>query len=212
MKKIHYSRTGYNGDYTYTSVCGKKVATHQKNETSSIYPEDANCQDCLAELAYKADIEKEKTGIKIRIYLESDILQSGEFRNAQREVYRFAEQNGLNCVERIFSQVIDRAWHDLDKTWQAVKNADEIYSTSSLLPLCGDANMGAPVIFNGMCARAVKEKINGKSVIILNHLSSINWYYIDIGTMKKAFKKNSLYMYDDSGEGLIKIDVSQIKK
>lgn len=42
MKKIHYSREGYNGDFTYTSVCGKQVKTHQDNESSSIYPNEAS--------------------------------------------------------------------------------------------------------------------------------------------------------------------------
>ena len=211
MKKVHYSRTGYNGDYTYTSVCGEKVKTHQDNEDTSIYPEEANCKKCLATNEFKADIDKTKTDIKTRIYIESDILQADEFMDAQRTVSEFVKKDGLKCVDRVFSQVLDRAWHDLEKTWQAVKNADEIYSTSSLVPLCGDSYMGAPVIFNGMCERAVKEKITGKSVIILNHLKHICWDFIDIPTMKKAFKENSLFMYDDGYRNLVKVKMSKIK-
>lgn len=212
MKTIHYSRTGYNGDFTYTSVCGKKVQTHQDNEESSIYPESANCKKCLATKDLKSDIDKTKTDIKVRIYIESDTLQADEFRNAQREVFDFAEKKGLKCVDRVFSEVLDRAWHDLERTWQAVKDADEIYSTSSFVPLCGNPSMGAPAIFNGMCKRAIKENVTGKSVIVLNQMKNICWDYIDIKAMKEAFKDNDLFMYDDECDNLIKIEISKIKK
>lgn len=215
MKKIHYSRSGYNGDYTYTSVCGKKVKTHQDNEESTIYPEKANCKECLKSKAYKTDLNDSNTFLKSilrRIYIESDILDASEFRNAQRSAADFAVMNGEKYVDRVFSQVLDRAWHDLENTWEAVKNADEIYATSSFIPLCGDPNMGAPVIFNGMCKRAIAENITGKSVIILNQLKNISWTYIDISAMKKAFAENDLFMWDDDWNELIRIDISKIKK
>lgn len=215
MKITHYSRTGYNGDYTYTSVCGQKVKTHQDHENSTIYPNQANCKECLETSEYKTDLDdniKIKTDIKRRIYIESDILQADEFRGAQGEVFDFAKKNGLKCVDRVFSQVLDHAWHDLENTWKAVKEADEIYSTSSFIPLCGNPSMGAPVIFNGMCKRAIAEKIKGKSVIVLNQLNNICWDHIDIKSMKQAFKENSLFMYDDKYENLVKVEISKIKK
>lgn len=214
-KLIHYSRTGYNGDFTYTSVCGKEVRTHQDHVESTIYPEKANCKKCLATKKFKTDLAdgiKTKDGILRRIYIESDFLHADEFRRAQREVLDLAKEKGLKCVDRAFSKVLDRAWHDLENTWQAVKDADEIYSASSFIPLCGNPGMGAPVIFNGMCKRAVAENIKGKTVVVLNQLKHICWDYIDIPAMKKAFKDNSLFMYDDDNEKLIKIEVSKIKK
>lgn len=60
------------------------------------------------------------------------------------------------------------------------------------MPLVGGSYMGAPVIFNGMCERAVKENITGKSVIIFNTLENIEWYMIDVKIMKQAFKANNL--------------------
>lgn len=212
-KLIHYSRTGYNGDFTYTSVCGKKVKTHQDNEESSINPEEANCKKCMRTEKYKVDFNDTRTmgrDIKRRIYIESDILQANEFRHAQSEVFDFVKAKGLICVDRVFSQVLDHAWHDLEKTWKAVKNADEIYATSSLMPLVGGSYMGAPVIFNGMCERAIKENITGKVVVILNGLDNINWYMIKIKLMKEAFKKNHLFMRNDNYD-LVKINVSKIK-
>lgn len=213
-KKItHYSRTGYNGNYTYTSVCGKKVKTHQDHEDSSVDPEEANCPKCLATNKFKTDLSDQKetgNGIKRRIFIESDILQASELAGVQNTVHHFVKEKGQKCVDRIFSQVLDGAWHDLEKTWAAVKKADEIYADSSLMPLCGNSYMGAPVIFNGMCERAIKEGVSGKSVIILNKLEDISWYMIKIDVMKKAFEKNDLFMYDDNYD-LVKIDVSKIK-
>ena len=210
MKTIHYSRCGYEGKYMYKSVCGKEVKTHQDNEESTIYPEKANCEHCLATSEFKSDTSKTPADIKVRIYIESDILQADEFRSAQREVFDFVSAQGLKSVNRIFSQVLDKAWHDLENTWKAVKAADEIYATSSFIPMCGDPSMGAPVIFNGMCKRAIEEGVSGKSVIILNEFKNIYWYHIDIKAMKKAFKENSLFMQDEDFN-LIKINVSKIK-
>lgn len=214
MKLIHYSRYGYNGDLTYTSVCGKKVKSHLENEMCSIHPEKTNCKECKNTKEYKSDwtdTYNTSSDIKRRIYIESDILHKNEFKSAQNKVEDFAKDNGLKCVDRVFSDVLDYAWHDLEKTWQSVKSADEIWATSSLMPISGGSYMGAPVIFNGMCERAIKENITGKSVIILNQLKNIYWSMIDIKLMKQAFKKNDLYMYDDKYE-LVKIDVSKIKK
>lgn len=215
MKKIHYSRTGYNGDFTYTSVCGKRVNSHQENEESTIYAHAANCKNCLQTIEYKTDLNDaafRNTEIKRRIYIESDFLHADEFSSAQRKVFNLLEVQGLKHVDRIFSQVLDQAWHDLENTWKAVKDADEIYANSSFIPLCGNPSMGAPVIFNGMCKRAVKENVTGKQVIVLNQLKNICWDYIDILAMKEAFKENSLFMYDDEYENLIKVEISKIKK
>jgi len=210
--KKHYSRSGYNGDFTYTSVCGKKVKTHQDTEDSTVHPEKANCKKCLQTAEYKKDIAKCPVDIKNRIYIESDILQADEFRSAQRDVVDLITAKGLKYVDRVFSKVLDKAWHDLETTWKAVKEADEIYATSSLIPLSGGSYMGAPVIFNGMCERAVKEGIKGKSVYILNTLKNINWYMIKLDVMQKAFTDNDLYMWDEDYDKMVKIDVSKVKK
>lgn len=212
-KLIHYSRTGYNGGYTYTSVCDKEVKTHQDNEESITNPQGANCKKCMATKEYKTDLNDYSTKggeIKRRIYIESDNLHADEFSSAQDNVLTFLKKDNLKYVDRVFSDVLDYAWHDLEKTWAAVKDADEIYATSSLIPLCGNSYMGAPVIFNGMCERAIKENITGKSVIIFNTLENINWYMINVKQMKEAFKNNSLYMYNEDYD-IEKIYIDKIK-
>ena len=210
---IHYSRYGYNGDMTYTSVCGEIVKSHQNNIDTTVHPEKANCIECMRTNSYQVDLydfHQTEKGMKRRIYIESDILKASELRSASRDVHYWAEGLGEKVVERGFSEVLDFAWHDLEKTWEAVKKADEVWANSSLMPLSGGSYIGAPLIFNGMCERAVKEGITGKSVYILNTVENIYWDMIDVKLMKKAFKKNSLFMYDDH-YNLHKINVAKLK-
>lgn len=209
---VHYTRKGYNGDLTYTALCGETV----KGNNVTVTPEKVNCKKCAAHVKYKDDLGHSmgiiKTTIKRRIFLESDILKADEFSSALRRVRCLIEDKGLEYTDRVFSEVLDYAWHDLAKTWEAVKKADEIYAVSSLLPLSGGSYVGAPVIFNGMCERAIKEGVTGKSVYILTPLSDVDWYMIDLDLMKEAFKNNHLYMYDDDYDKLIKVDVTKIEK
>lgn len=148
--------------------------------------------------------------MKKRIFIESDILHDHEYRSVQRQVSKLLTEKGEPFNKNVFDQLLDFAWYDLEKTWSAVKDADEIYANSSLMPLVGNSYMGAPVIFNGMCKRAINENVVGKSVFILNKLKNIWWDHIDFKLMKKAFKKNTLYMYDDNYD-LIKVNVSKLK-
>ncbi len=149
--------------------------------------------------------------MKRRIFIESDILHDDEYRSAQRQVANLLEDKGEGFIEAVFDEALDFAWHDLEKTWASVKKADEIYADTSLMPLVGNSYMGAPVIFNGMCERAIKEKVTGKSVYILRSLDNIDWDMIDFKIMKKAFKHNDLYMYDENRE-MFKVDVAKLKE
>ena len=60
-------------------------------------------------------------------------------------------------------------------------------------------------------ARAIKENITGKKVILLTNLKYVSWTFIDIALMKKAFAHNSLMMYNDKYE-LEEVDISKVKK
>ena len=98
MKIVHYSRSGYNGYFTYTSVCGKEVHTHEDKDEINVHPDESNCEECLKSKEYILDLDalhSVSTEIKRRIYIESDILHANEFRNAQRKVLDFAKNKGL---------------------------------------------------------------------------------------------------------------------
>ena len=149
---------------------------------------------------------------KRRIFLESDILHADELKSAQRKVSNLLEDKGEKYCKNVFDKMLDFAWHNLEKTWKAVKWADEIYADSSLMPLVGNSYMGAPVIFNGMMERAIKENITGKSVYILRPLKDIYWDMIKVPLMTKAFAKNKLFMYDDDRDKLIEVDIKATVK
>jgi len=213
MKTTHYTN-GYGGKLNYVTTCGKEIHSHSETESATIDPYKVTCKACKKSFDFLEDLlrkESDLPGVKRRIYLESDVLHATELSRAQDEVGDLCLEKGDKFIRRVFSDVLEYAWHDLPGTWEAVKKADEIYSDSSLIPLVGGSYSGAPVIFNGMCERAVKENIKGKDVYILNELSNIYWDMIDIPMMKKAFKYNNLFMYNKERE-MIKVDISKIKK
>lgn len=214
IKKVHYT-VGYGGKLNYVTTCGEEIHSHSDTDGASIDPMKVTCKKCLSTKEWAEDYGHStgvtKTDIKRRIYLESDILHASELERAQRSVSRLCDEKKVEYIRRVFAEVLDGAWHDLEKTWAAVKKADEIYSDSSLMPLVGGSYMGAPVIFNGMCERAIKEDVRGKDVYILSSLKNINWYMIKLDVMKKAFKHNNLFMYNDDYE-ITKVDVSKINK
>lgn len=214
MKKTTHYTDGYGGSYNYKTYCGKEIKSHNDTDDASVDPTAVTCEKCRKSREWSTDYSdylNTDTSIRRRIYLESDILHASELRSAQREVKDLCDEKKEPYVRRVFSDVIDYAWHDLEKTWAAVKIADEIYSDSSLVPLCGGSYMGAPVIFNGMRKKAIEENVTGKDVYILNFLSNIHWGMIDIPLMKKAFKNNNLFMYNEERD-IVKVDVSKIKK
>lgn len=213
-KTTHYT-VGYGGKLNYATMCGKEIHSHSNLEGATIDPKEVTCKKCLATSEWKEDYGYStgvtKTNIKRRIYLESDVLHASELRSAQREVSGLCDEMGVKYIRRVFSEILDYAWHDLEKTWKAVKQADEIYSDSSLMPITGGNYMGAPVIFNGMMERAIKEKVTGKSVYILTEFKDIYWNMIKTNLMKDAFAKNKLFMYD-SKHNLALVDLQKVPK
>lgn len=213
MKIIHYT-AGYGGKLNYLTTCGNEIHIPSETESATIDPAEVTCKKCKSTPEWKDDFGYRTGELKEsvrRIFIESDVIHADELRNAQNTVRSLCDDKGSECTRRVFSEVLDYAWHDLEKTWIAVKKADEIYADSSLMPLIGGSYMGAPVIFNGMCERAIKEGIAGKSVFILNSVKNIHWDMIQIPLMRKAFKKNILYMYDGNYD-MKKVNVNKIVK
>lgn len=207
-KLIHYSRDGYEGNYTYKSVCGKDVKTHQELEGSTIYPNVANCKDCLDTEEWKQDTEPLPKNVINRIHIESDFLHSDGFRSVKRSCRNYAKERGEEIIPRVFSKVIDLAWHKLDETWEAIKQCDEVWAETSLIPLAGGYT-GAPVIFDAMCKKAIEENLSGKKIFILNNMEFVSWHNIDIEQMKKAFVNNKLFMYNDDYD-IEEVDITNI--
>jgi hypothetical protein len=212
MKTVHYA-DGYGGRLNYHTYCKKEIHIHSKEEDATIDPKEVKCKDCMDTPEWKQDLEENtnlNSSVKRRIFIESDVLHADELRSAQQAVSKMCKEKNLSSARRVFQDILDYAWFDLEKTWQSVKNSDEIYSQSSLMPLTGGYT-GAPVIFNGMCERAIKENVTGKDVYILNSVENIYWDMIDMDVMVKAFEKNKLFMYNEDYE-MVEVDVKTISK
>lgn len=129
-----------------------------------------------------------------RIFIDSDNIDKFEYRAAQRTVYGLVD--GL--PEEVFDEVVDFAWHEPEKAWDAVKRADEIYAQSSLIPLCGYGSYtGSVVVMDVMMAKAIAEDIRGKSIFFLRQYKDIEWEGIDLTLVDKAFKHNFLYTLEN---------------
>lgn len=217
MEKIIHYTNGYGGKLNYITICEKEIHSHSKTEDATIDPKKVNCVDCRKSKIWNEDLKdytdffdtQTKDEIKKRIFIESDILSESELKTVQRSVANILEQKGEKYVRRVFSNILEFAWHDLEETWESVKLADEIYASSSLIPLTGGSYTGAPVIFDGMCARAINECVTGKSVYILNEITNIMWDEIDMDLLKKAFQNNDLYTYNDEYE-IVKININKL--
>lgn len=209
---MHYTE-GYAGKLNYFTFCKKEIYSHSETDRATVDPKLVTCPKCKKDKRFLIDWADNSTiypDIKRRIFIESDILHTSEIHSTQRTVARLCATKRVKCVRRVFTEILDKAWHNLGATWEAIKKADEIYANSSLLPLCGGSYTGAPVIFNSMCEKAIAEKIFGKDVYILRQLKDIDWYMIQKETTLKAFTVNNLFMYDENYD-IAKIDPLTIK-
>jgi hypothetical protein len=147
-----------------------------------------------------------------RLFIETDILQKDELHSAQRTVRYILEDQGIPSHENVFDEIIDRAWHEWERAWEAVKRADEIYGDSSLVPLSGFGTYtGAPVVMDVMMKKAIEEKITGKSLYFLRDFNDIEWEGIDYKLLKKAFKKNKLFTLErgSNNDEFVEVDISK---
>lgn len=147
-----------------------------------------------------------------RIFIESDVIKEEKIITAKRWVHSMLRERGIQISrEDVFQEVIGFAWHDLDKTWKSVLKADEIYASTALMPLISHSYSGAPVIFNGMMERAIKEGVTGKSVYIMRELKEVYWDMIDKKLIPKAFASNKLFMYDENND-MKQITMAELRK
>jgi hypothetical protein len=160
----------------------------------------------------------EKHTIK-RLFIESDVLQDDELHSAQRDVYEYLTDHGINFENKkdVFDEICDFAYRKGESAWDFVKRCDEIYADSSLVPLLGYGTYtGSVVVMDVMMLKAIEENIIGKSVFFLREFDDIEWDGIDYKLFKKCFGngKNKLFTksYDkDYNVDFIPVDVNKMK-
>lgn len=149
-----------------------------------------------------------------RIFIDSDFVQEDEVRSCSRTLSYMFEENKIPFDKnKIFDEVVSFAWHEGDKAWEAVKNAEEIYADSSLVPLCGYGTYtGSVVVMDVMMQKAIDESITGKSIFFFREEDDIHWDGIDLKLLVKAFENNKLFCIDKLHDNFIAVDVKQIAK
>ena len=196
---IHYSKYGYNGNFTCTSSCGKEIHTHNDKENkSSINIDIVDCQECKDSETYKQDIEN----FYKNLYLEVDFLTASEYRTSLRTI-RYASKD-----IRI-DRVIENADHDKLKTWEEIKKYENIYFSSSFYPLVV-GSIGAPYLLQALCKKALEENITGKNIYCINSGENLDLEWIDDkNSVIEAFKNNKFYVLDDEYENFVEFNFSK---
>lgn len=151
-----------------------------------------------------------------RVFIDSDFIDEDEVSSAKRTLYHILSDSGVQFNEdEPFNDVVGRAWHEPDKAWEVVKNSDEIYASTSLVPLCGYGTYtGSVVVMDVMMQKAIDEKIKGKSVYFLRQYKNIEWDGIDLKLLPKAFKNNKLYTLEyvdeNYSQAFVEVDIKQV--
>lgn len=122
-----------------------------------------------------------------RLFIDSDVLHEDELHRVQRKLHFLLKRNNEPISD--FDAIIDMARFNLEATWSAIKEHDEIYADSSLLPLVGGTSIGAPAIMHSMLKQTIKEKIEGKSLILMRPCKDIEWDNVNLKLLHGAFKQ-----------------------
>lgn len=141
-----------------------------------------------------------------RIFIDSDVIDEDEVDTALLRIGWAMQSDDIE-----FDEVVDFAWHEGEKAWESVKSADEIYASTSLVPLCGYGTYtGSVVVFDVMMQKAIDENVTGKSVFILRSKEDIEWDGIDVKLMPEAFKNNKLFTFEV--DNFVEVDIKSLVK
>jgi hypothetical protein len=128
-----------------------------------------------------------------------------EYRRAQRTVHNLM---GAGNTEYVFDMSLFDALYNGSEAWKAIKAHDEIYCSTSLVPLIGA--MGSHTLFNGMMYRTIEEGVTGKKVYILNEYGNIQWDNLEAKLIGGAFKKNYLYVLAKDRNTFEQVDIDNL--
>lgn len=84
-----------------------------------------------------------------------------------------------------FNKILGVADRDFNVTWQAVKDADEIYIDSALIN--SYMNTGSGNIFNMLMHKAIDEKITDKSIFFFRDFESVKWHNLNKRLVEQVF-------------------------
>ena len=129
-----------------------------------------------------------------RLYVEGEgeLETMQELHHAQRIVHFI---NGPGRTTEVFDTKIYEALFNGQEVWAQVKKHDQIYCSTSLIPLYGAVGSGS--LFRNMIHLAASEGVAGKEIYIVNRFESISWHELDsFALTAKVFESNKLFVWD----------------
>ncbi len=108
-----------------------------------------------------------------------------------------------------FWKIIDNARFE-PNLFEYIKEADEIYMSTAIIPLVHGTDIGSPELWNSMMQAAIKHNITGKKIFNQREYGHIQWDNLDKKLLDGAFKKNYLYVMDTECEKWEQVDVDTL--
>lgn len=137
----------------------------------------------------------------------------------------------LSCHKNSCRRICDRSMPDTEKQkdekfwWKTVDNArfqpklfeyiqkaDEIYMSTSIMPLVGGTSIGSPETWHAMLQAAAKTGLSGKKVFISRPHDDIYWENLDHKLVSTVFKNNELYTISPDDRTWVKEDIKKLVK
>jgi hypothetical protein len=111
-------------------------------------------------------------------------------------------------LRRFFHEVKTDAMFGIAEVYEAVKNADEIYADTALLPNFGTSE-GA-IVFDNMMYRVAEDKVINKSLYIFRKYDAVDWGSLNGRLINKAFTKNYMYVISDDESSWEQVDIDKL--
>lgn len=131
-----------------------------------------------------------------RIFIEVDInnkFNSWEIESGIDGCMDLSNFEGKK--EEFFWKIICDARFE-KKLFDYIKEADEVYMHTSIIPIVGGTELGSPELWNGMMKKAIEAGLEGKKIFNANDYKNIYWSNVSKDLLKNAFSKNELFVAD----------------
>jgi hypothetical protein len=101
------------------------------------------------------------------------------------------QETSKNESKDFWWKIVDNARRE-ENLFNFIKEADEIYMDTAIVPLVFGTSIGSPELWNNMMCLATEHKLSEKQIFIHRLYKDIQWSNLDKKLLKKAFKKNFL--------------------
>lgn len=151
------------------------------------------CQKCINII-----LKREEEPSKKRLFIEVHQINEHTKDDLESDLDS-CQYISNNNEKKFFWKVVDNARFE-PKLFDYIQEAEEIYMSTSIVPLVSHTRIGSPEVWDKMMKLAVAENVTGKKVFISRCKEDIEWGNLDKKLLRKAFKKNQLYTAERNQE------------